>query len=78
MAGSVASVFEAARSLSERDRGKLIEELVQSLDGEQEEGVEEAWDAEIEARLARHDAGNGKVLTMDEAVQRMRRAAGVR
>jgi putative addiction module component (TIGR02574 family) len=51
---------------------------VQSLDGEQEEGVEEAWDDEIEARLARHDAGNGKVLTRDEAVQRMRRAAGVR
>lgn len=78
MAGSVASIFEAALALPERERGKLIEELVQSLDGDKEDGVEDAWAAEIEARLARDERGEEATVSFDDAVRQMRRAAGVR
>ncbi len=75
MNGSVSEVFEAALALSEEDRGRLAEQLVQSLDREVDPDVEEAWSAEIERRLARVDAGQSKTVTMSEAVARLQQAA---
>jgi len=77
MNGSVSEVFEAALALSEEDRGRLAEQLVQSLDREVDPDVEEAWSAEIERRLARVDAGQSKTVTMSEAVARLQQAARV-
>lgn len=75
MNGSVSEVFEAALALSEDDRGRLAEQLVQSLDREVDPDVEEAWSAEIERRLAKVDAGQSKTVTMSEAVARLQQAA---
>lgn len=75
MNGSVSEVFEAALALSEEDRGRLAEQLVQSLDREVDPDVEEAWSAEIERRLAKVDAGQSKTVTMSEAVARLQQAA---
>jgi putative addiction module component (TIGR02574 family) len=75
MNSSVSDVFEAALALSEEDRGRLAEQLVQSLDREADPDVEEAWSAEIERRLARVDAGQSKTVTMSEAVARLQQAA---
>jgi putative addiction module component (TIGR02574 family) len=75
MNGSVSEVFEAALALSEEDRGRLVEQLVQSLDREVDPDVEEAWSAEIERRLARVAAGQSKTVTMSEAVARLQQAA---
>lgn len=75
MKGSVSEVFEAALALSEEDRGRLAEKLVQSLDREVDPDVEEAWAAEIERRLARIHAGQSKTVTMTEAIARLHQAA---
>ena len=72
---SAPEVTAAALALSESDRGKLAETLVQSLDGDVDPGAETAWAAEIERRLARIDAGQASTLSMAEAISRMRRAA---
>ena len=68
-------LFRSALALSEEDRGRLAEQLVQSLDREVDPDVEEAWSAEIERRLARVDAGQSKTVTMSEAVARLQQAA---
>ncbi len=46
-------VFDEALALSDEDRGKLAEKLVESLDASVDPGAEEAWTAEIRRRLAR-------------------------
>ena len=75
MHGSVTEVFDAALALSEEDRGRLAEELVQSLDAEVDPTAEEAWAAEIERRLARIAAGQSRAVPMNEAIERLQRAA---
>jgi len=75
MNGSVSTIFEAALALPEEDRGRLAEQLIQSLDREVDPDVEEAWSAEIERRLARIDAGQSKAVTMGEAIARLQQAA---
>jgi putative addiction module component (TIGR02574 family) len=50
-------VVDEARALSEEDRARLAEKLVESLDAQVEPGAEEAWAAEIQRRLARIEAG---------------------
>jgi putative addiction module component (TIGR02574 family) len=75
MQRSAHEVTEAALALSEEDRGRLAEKLVQSLDGDLDPGAEGAWAAEIERRLARIDAGQASTISMEEAIARMRRAA---
>jgi putative addiction module component (TIGR02574 family) len=66
---------DEALALSEEDRGKLAEKLVESLDGAVEPTADEAWAAEIQRRLARIEAGQAKSISMSEAVARMHRAA---
>jgi len=74
MRSSTAEVFEAALALSDDDRAKLAEKLVESLDGEPDPQAETAWVAEIERRLAKIDAGQATSLSMDEALARMHQA----
>jgi putative addiction module component (TIGR02574 family) len=78
MQPSTAAVFEAALALSDDDRAKLVQKLVESLDGEPDPHAEAAWAAEIERRLARIDAGQASSLSMDEALARLHRAARAR
>jgi putative addiction module component (TIGR02574 family) len=73
MHGPVSEVFDAALALSEEDRGRLAEELVQSLDAEVDPAAAEAWTAEIERRLARIAAGQSRSVPMNEAIERLQR-----
>lgn len=75
---STAEIFEAALALSDDDRAKLAEKLVESLDGAVDPDAEAAWASEIERRLARIDAGQARTLSMDEALARLHRAARAR
>lgn len=68
-------VFDDALALGEDDRAKLAARLVESLDGEIDADAGDAWAAEIERRLAKIDAGQAKLLSMDDAVARLHRAA---
>jgi putative addiction module component (TIGR02574 family) len=75
MRTSTAEVFEAALALSDDDRAKLAERLVESLEGESDPDAGTAWAAEIERRLAKIDAGQASSLSMEEALARLHRAA---
>jgi len=61
-----------ALNLPEPDRAELAQQLLASLDGAPDPGVEEAWDAEIRRRLAEIDAGTAQLIDRAEFSRRMR------
>ena len=72
MSTTTDSLLETALALPSRDRARLASELIASLDGPQEEGVEEAWAAEIERRAAEIDSGKVKLLDWDTVSNRVK------
>lgn len=74
----VDQVIDDALALGEADRARLAAKLVESLDGELDGDADEAWASEIERRLARIDAGQAKLVSIDDAVASLRRAARTR
>jgi putative addiction module component (TIGR02574 family) len=65
-----------ALMLSEVERAELAYALVKSLDAPIDMGVSEAWDKEIQRRLAEIDAGTAKLIDRDEFRRRMRTRIG--
>ena len=63
----------AIRALSPEDRKHLLRDLVADLDGEEDEGVEEAWLAE--ARRRQEELRKGAVAAVPEE-EVFRRARG--
>ena len=66
------TVRSDALSLSQAERAELARNLVASLDGAAEGDAEEAWDAEIQRRLAEIDSGNAELIDREEFRRRMR------
>ena len=64
-------VLRDATELSEHDRATLAGLLIESLEGEPDPGVEAAWAAEIERRVAELDAGTVKTIPWEEVRQRL-------
>jgi putative addiction module component (TIGR02574 family) len=62
----VEELYEEAAQLSEADRAELAGLLLESIEGPPDEGVEEAWAAEIERRMANYRAGNVKTIPWSE------------
>jgi len=60
------SVLDAALKLPEEERARLAAELVASLDGEREDGVEAAWAAEVEQRKAEADRGDARLVPWEQ------------
>lgn len=50
-------LLQEALRLSTQERAELAAELLSSVDGEPDEGVEAAWAAEIERRAGRAERG---------------------
>jgi putative addiction module component (TIGR02574 family) len=64
-------ILERALDLSAQDRGALIARLIDSLDDEPaEEGVEEAWAAEIRRRVDYIRSGKGRLIPAEEVRRR--------
>jgi hypothetical protein len=53
-------LFNKAADLPEEDRATLAGLLIESLDTEIDEGVEEAWQVEVQRRLSELDSGSVK------------------
>ncbi len=72
------AAFEQIRAkafeLSESERAELAHDLVASLDGDAEAGVEQAWEAEILRRLGNVERGTAQVLSRGEFKRRISRA----
>jgi putative addiction module component (TIGR02574 family) len=57
MMADVVALSERAAELPESDRAELAGLLLESLETAPQEGIEEAWAAEIERRIAELDSG---------------------
>ncbi|EHJ91411.1 addiction module protein [Vreelandella boliviensis] len=58
-------------TLSESERAALAHELIISLDGPQDNAVEQAWNDEIIQRAANVKSGNATLLTREEFRKQM-------
>jgi putative addiction module component (TIGR02574 family) len=66
MKRSARELFEEAMRLDPEERAALTGLLIESLEPESEEGVEEAWVAEIERRMVELDSGVVQTIPWDE------------
>ena len=71
MAKSARELFEEAMRLDPKERATPTRLLVDSLDAESEEGVEEAWRAEIERRITELDSGQVQAVPWEELRARL-------
>jgi putative addiction module component (TIGR02574 family) len=71
MSRTFVDLFKDASELSEKDRADLAGLLIDSLEGEPDEGVEAAWAAELERRVAELEAGTVKSVPWGEVRQRL-------
>lgn len=67
---------QKATQLSESERAELALSLIESLDGEADAGVDEAWRVEIDRRVAEIDRGDVQLIPGDEVFARLRRKLG--
>lgn len=65
-------------ALSEEERAELAHELIESLDPPREEGVGDAWDREIQRRIAAIDAGEATLVDREAFRERLRAVTGTR
>ena len=74
--GAILKEIEAqALQLPPNERGALIHSLIVSLDGEPEdspEAIAQAWDEEIERRVADMEAGRTQWIPADEVMRDIR------
>ena len=66
MAASAKELYERAMSLNDEERAELVGMLLESLEIQDDEGVEAAWLEEIERRVAELDAGAVKTVSWTE------------
>ena len=75
MTRSARDLFQEAMRLDPKERVALTGLLIESLDLKSEEGVEEAWVAEIEHRMAELDSGAVKPIPWSELRTRLYRGS---
>jgi len=73
MARSARELFEEAMRLDAQERATLMRLLIEALDTEVDEGVDAAWRAEIERRMAELDAGSVETIPWEEVRARLYR-----
>ena len=76
MSTALAELKQKAAQLTERERAELALELIESLDGEPEAGVDEAWRNEVARRIAQIERGEVQLIPGDEVFARLRRKLG--
>jgi putative addiction module component (TIGR02574 family) len=69
----LSEILKAALGLDVRDRARLAEELLASLDGLPEEEIERLWADEAEKRLQEFRARRVSAIPADEVAQKARR-----
>jgi len=70
MTAEVSKLLEQALSLSIEEQEALADSLISNLGGKVDPGVEAAWEAEIERRIAELDSGKTKTIPWEEVRQR--------
>ncbi len=75
MSDLVAELAAQGRSLPPEERVRLLDLLLESLQEPSPGTVEEAWNREIERRVAAQDRGEGKLYELDEVMAEAARIA---
>ena len=70
MTPEVSKLLEQALALSLEEQEALADSLISSLGDKVDEGVQAAWHAEIEKRIADLDSGKAKTIPWEEVRQR--------
>jgi putative addiction module component (TIGR02574 family) len=71
MGKTARQLYEEAMRLDPDERVALTGMLIESLDPESEEGVEEAWIAEIERRMVELDSGTVQTIPWEQLRARL-------
>lgn len=74
MSRAVEELYEQASHLPAEDRAALAGKLLESIEDPFDQGVEEAWAAEIERRMADYRAGRVKTIPWSEVRAHLHRA----
>ena len=74
MGSEARKILESAMALSPDERAELARELIASLDGEADPGVEAAWSAEITRRAERVLSGESQGVPWETVKQDVRAA----
>jgi putative addiction module component (TIGR02574 family) len=74
MTRAVEELYEQASQLPAADRAELAGKLLESIEESADEGVEEAWAAEIERRMTDYRAGKVKTIPWAEVRAHLYRA----
>lgn len=74
MSRAVQELYEKASELAPNDRAELAGLLLESIEEPSDQGVEEAWAAEIERRMAEFRAGRVKSIPWSEVRARLHRS----
>ena len=74
MTRAVEELYEQAAQLPAEDRAELAGRLLESIEDPSDEGVEQAWAAEIERRMADYRAGRVKTIPWSEVRAHLHRA----
>jgi len=72
MSGKAQKVLEEALTLPPAERADVAATLLDSLDEQEDEGVEEAWAQELERRIREVESGAVKMIPWSEARRRLR------
>jgi putative addiction module component (TIGR02574 family) len=64
-------LLESALTLSDDERAELADRLWESLDGDTQDEIAEAWAAEIQRRMAMSARGEGHWISEDEVNRRL-------
>jgi len=71
MASTPKELYQEAMDLTDKDRAELVGLLLETLDIDEESGVEAAWLKEIEHRISQLDAGSVKSAPWSEVRARV-------
>lgn len=74
MSRSIRELYDKAAELPPQDRAELAGLLLESLEEGRDEGVEDAWAAEIERRMAEYRAGRIKTVSWQEVRAHLHRS----
>lgn len=75
MPDPVAELAERGRKLSPEDRVRLLDLLLESLEPMAAPVDDQAWDREIERRVAAHERGEGVLHELDDVMAEARKIA---
>ncbi len=71
MSEAIENLLKKALSLGEKDRASMAGALIESLHGEPDAGVGEAWEAEIKRRVANLDARSVETVPWSAVRERL-------